>query len=133
MDSYTRRLRNIRVIDGDTIEAEVDLGFGVILGGGGRKKKIRFEGIDAYETTRRGTWDQHLSEDEILVSIERGKEGKRLVEDLTAKGRVYLKSTAWSDGKYGRLLGVVLIEKEGVITNVNDTLVALGLAVRKDY
>lgn len=42
---YTYRAKLIRVIDGDTIDAIIDLGFDVWV-----KKRIRLNGIDAPET-----------------------------------------------------------------------------------
>ena len=42
LNPYCYNISNIRVIDGDTIEADVDLGFDVTL----KKQKIRLWGID---------------------------------------------------------------------------------------
>ena len=46
MYSYTAKL--IKVIDGDTIDAMIDLGFNVWI-----KKRIRLAGINAYESRTR--------------------------------------------------------------------------------
>ena len=45
-DLYLYRIDNIRVIDGDTIDCDIDLGFDVWL----HKQRIRLYGIDAPET-----------------------------------------------------------------------------------
>ena len=46
MFTYSANL--IKIIDGDTIDAEIDLGFSTFV-----KKRIRFLGIDAPETRTR--------------------------------------------------------------------------------
>ena len=45
---YFYKLLNVCVVDGDTIKADIDLGFGVVL----KKRTIRLVGINAPETTK---------------------------------------------------------------------------------
>ena len=42
---YFYSISNIRVIDGDTIDADIDLGFSISI-----RRRVRLEGIDAPET-----------------------------------------------------------------------------------
>ena len=42
---YTYKAKLIRIVDGDTIDAEIDLGFDTIV-----RKRIRLFGIDTPET-----------------------------------------------------------------------------------
>ena len=121
---YIYRCKLIRVIDGDTIDAEIDLGFSIKV-----LKRIRLYGINAPETRTRD-----------LQEKSRGKLAKiRLVEILNDLDNVfYLQST--SIGKYGRSLGIIYRDKlvntdkttEGdpVFTDsINRQLILEGLAV----
>lgn len=80
-----------RVIDGDTIDAEIDLGFDIKV-----KKRIRLYGINAPETRTRD-----------LEEKSRGKLAKaRLIEILNDSNNIfYLQST--SIGKFGRSIGIL--------------------------
>lgn len=90
---YLRRLSVVRVIDGDTIEADVDLGFGVTL----RKQVFRLLGINAWET--RGH------------DRKRGLLAKQALQDHVAGCDAMLETVAVPDGeqreKYGRWLAIL--------------------------
>jgi len=112
---YTYKARLIRVIDGDTVDAEIDLGFGVYM-----KQRVRLYGIN--------TPDSRSKEQE---ERERGLASKqRLTEILT---REFIIETILNKrGKFGRILGVLYIETEnGERENVNNILVQEGHA--KEY
>ena len=98
----------IKIIDGDTIDAEIDLGFSTFV-----KKRIRFLGIDAPETRTRD-----------LSEKEAGLEAKRRLEELLegAEGKFTLKSHGV--GKYGRCLGEIFIDE----VNINNLLIEEGYA-----
>jgi len=89
MYEYAGKLE--RVIDGDTIDAFIDLGFNVWI-----KKRIRLHGIDAPEVRTRD-----------LNEKKRGMAAKnRLIEVLSlVNGNFILKSHGI--GKYGRCLGEI--------------------------
>tara|TARA_R100001509_G_scaffold159151_1_gene125179 strand:- start:620 stop:958 length:339 start_codon:yes stop_codon:yes gene_type:complete len=108
MFKYLYNAKLDRVIDGDTIDAMVDLGFSVWA-----HKRIRLLGIDAPETRTRD-----------LEEKERGYETKeRLTELLRAsEGMFVLESHGV--GKYGRCLGTIFIDKQ----NINELLLSEGLA-----
>jgi micrococcal nuclease len=109
MYKYSAKL--IRVIDGDTVDALIDLGFSVWI-----KKRIRLYGIDAPETRTRD-----------LQEKVRGLEAKDwLVKTIAAANDEFI-LLSHGVGKYGRCLGTILIND----VNVNKLLINEGLA--KDY
>ena len=111
---YTYKARLIRVIDGDTVDAEIDLGFDVFV-----RQRIRLFGINTPESR---TTD--------LVEKEKGLAAKqRLIELLP---REFVVETILNKrGKYGRVLGVLKVQGENeTLTNINDLLVEEGHAVR---
>ena len=77
-----------RVIDGDTIDVDIDLGFNVVLS----KQRVRLHGIDTPESRTRDLAEKKLG----LAAKERLKElcGEKL--QLLSLGK----------GKYGRILGI---------------------------
>jgi len=90
-DRYFRRARVHRVVDGDTVDLIIDLGFDVWL-----KERVRLAGIDAYESRTRDA-----------VEKAKGLRAKAFVENWVEGygGIVILHSTNFSTGKYGRTLG----------------------------
>lgn len=116
-DFYTYNAKLVRVIDGDTVTAMVDLGFSTW-----KEVKIRFYGIDAYESRTRD-----------LEEKEKGLQAKALVENILkmSDGRFTLKSKGVD--KYGRSLGILLIdqvlESGSVELDLNQYLINEGLAV----
>ena len=97
-----------RVIDGDTVDAMIDLGFSTWV-----HKHIRLLGIDAPETRTRD-----------LKEKAQGFATKERLEGLleAANGMVVLQSHGV--GKYGRCLGTIFIEEQ----NINELLIEEGLA-----
>ena len=100
-----------RVIDGDTLDARVDLGFNVWI-----NCRIRFQGIDAPETRTKNI-------DEKMQGLKTKEYLKMLL--LPTGGNFILKSHGV--GKYGRCLGTIFIS--GV--NINKKLLNEGYA--KEY
>jgi len=106
-DLYTYRAWVVRVLDGDTIEVVVDLGFGARS-----VQTLRLRGLDCPE----------------LVSRE-GKEAKEFVEKLLPPSAQLLIKTTKSD-KYDRYLADVFIpRKDGSNLYLNNELLVKGLAV----
>ena len=100
-----------RVVDGDTIDVTLDLGFDIQL-----KGRIRFAGINAPESRTRDP-----------VEKEAGLAAKRYVEDWTSalEGGVIIQTTLDDKGKYGRILGRILNDDGECL---NDEMVSLGHA-----
>jgi len=97
-----------RVVDGDTVDAMIDLGFDTWV-----HKRIRLLGIDAPETRTRDLDEkvQGLATKERLTGILEA-----------AKGIFVLHSHGV--GKYGRCLGTIMVGEE----NINELLLTEGLA-----
>ena len=88
---YRYRCEIRRVIDGDTVDVDIDLGFGLWLS----NQRIRVLGIDAPEVRTRD-----------LEEKARGFEAKAYVEKFLPEGsRQIFLSTKFQRGKYGRVLG----------------------------
>jgi micrococcal nuclease len=100
-----------RILDGDTIDAYIDLGFDVWI-----TKRIRFMGIDTPESRTRD-----------LTEKRYGKGAThRLTEMLEqADNKFILKSHG--TGKFGRVLGELFII--GDLVSINDRLINEGHAV----
>ncbi len=100
-----------RVVDGDTIDVELDLGFDIRL-----KARVRFAGINAPESRTRDA-----------VEKQAGLAAKRYVEDWISEReqRGIIQTTLDDRGKFGRVLGRVL-NPDGHC--LNDELVSLGHA-----
>ena len=104
---YTYKAKLDRVVDGDTVDANIDLGFDITI-----HKRIRLAGIDSPESRTRD-----------LEEKQRGLASKDRLIDLLKDGKFVLESK--EVGKYGRVLGTLIIED----VNINDTLVQEGFAV----
>jgi len=107
---YTYKAKLDRVIDGDTIDANIDLGFDVTI-----HKRIRLTGIDTPESRTRD-----------LEEKARGLASKARLVELLGDGDFMLESR--EVGKFGRVLGTIYTIAEKSI-NINDTLVEEGYAV----
>jgi len=100
----------LRVIDGDTVDAMIDLGFSTH-----RKIRIRFYGINTPETRTKDAEEKKAGK----------KATARLVELLEASGNNFvLKSHGV--GKFGRCLGELFTEELGEVS-VNQQLLDEGL------
>ena len=100
-----------RVVDGDTCDALIDLGFDTYV-----KKRIRFYGVDTWESRTRN-----------LEEKKKGLAAKAYVEDLlknSDNGKFSIISHGV--GKYGRVLGEIFVK--GHETSVNKFLMENGHA-----
>tara|TARA_R110002020_G_scaffold220979_4_gene429012 strand:- start:2437 stop:2826 length:390 start_codon:yes stop_codon:yes gene_type:complete len=116
MEKYIYRGKLDRVVDGDTIDAMIDVGFNIWL-----KKRIRFKGIDTWESRTRD-----------LAEKAKGLEAKarliELLEKVSSKPG-FFRIRSYGVGKYGRLLGELFIrDKDGKDININNKLIEEGHA-----
>ena len=114
---YTYNIELLRVIDGDTIDAKIDLGFDV-----GIKKRVRFSGVNTPECRTKD-----------LEEKAKGLAAKDRVKQLL-EGANKIKLISHGVGKFGRCLGELHIDvvdgKETLtLTNVNELLIKEGHAV----
>lgn len=113
---YHYKASLIRIIDGDTIDAEIDLGFGVFI-----KQRIRLYGINTPESR---TTD--------LEEKARGLAAKAYLESILPQTFI-VETLLNKRGKFGRVLGILHVEnEEGERTNINEALVTAGHAVVYD-
>ena len=114
MDKYIYRGKLDRVIDGDTIDAMIDVGFDIWV-----KKRIRYKGIDTWESRTRDL-------DEKKKGLAAKARNKELLLNVSEKPG-YFRLKSHGVGKYGRVLGELFIQDaEGVQYNINETLVTEG-------
>ena len=116
MDKYIHRAKLDRVVDGDTVDALIDVGFDIWF-----KKRIRFMGLDTWESRTRDLEEKKLGK----LAKERTRQ---LLEDVSSKSG-YFRVKSHGLGKYGRVLGEIFImDKDGKQWNVNKTLISEGHA-----
>jgi len=108
---YEYRVKIRRVVDGDTVDVDIDLGFGVWL----KKQRIRLYGIDTPESRTRDLEEKKF-----------GLMAKEFLKKELADGAV-LKTRLDGKGKYGRILGefITIKEEDGMTYrhNVNEFMV----------
>jgi len=116
MEKYIYRGKLDRVVDGDTIDALIDVGFDIWF-----KKRIRFKGIDTWESRTRDL-------EEKKRGLEAKKRTQELLEEVSSKSGLFrLKS--YGVGKYGRVLADIFIQdKEGKEICINQQLITEGHA-----
>ena len=116
MDKYIYRAKLDRVVDGDTVDALIDVGFDIWF-----KKRIRFKGVDTWESRTRNL-------EEKALGLKAKARTKELLEKESSKSG-YFRIKSYGLGKYGRVLGEIFImDKDGKQWNVNETLISEGHA-----
>ena len=91
-DAFVYNASLDRVVDGDTIDVTLDLGFDVKL----HKQRVRLAGIDTPESRTR-----NLAEKELGLAAK-----ERLIQLCSGKFRI----KSLGKGKYGRILGIPYTE-----------------------
>ena len=109
---YYYKVDILRVVDGDTVDVRLDLGFNVW-----HKCRVRMVGINAPESRTRD-----------LEEKARGLAAKQFVKDTLAKHENSFILQSHGVGKYGRCLGEIILNK----VNLNDLLITEGHAVKYD-
>ena len=116
MEKYIYRAKLERVVDGDAIDALIDVGFDIWI-----KKRIRYMGIDTWESRTRDLEEKKKG----LAAKERNKE---LLEKVS-KDSGYFRLKSHGVGKYGRVLGEIFIQDtDGNSININEQLKLEGHA-----
>ena len=106
---YKYKAKLIRVIDGDTIDAMIDLGFDTWV-----MKRVRLYGIDDTESRTKN-----------LDEKRQGKAATKRLAELLASTSGELIIQSHGVGKYGRCLGTLFIGE----CNINQQLLVEGHAV----
>ena len=114
----------VRVLDGDTIDCFIDLGFDLKI-----KKRIRYMGIDTWESRTRDKAEK-----------VKGLAAKARNKELLEAGTFKIKS--FGTGKFGRVLGEIFVSPDAVghevaesvdrssdgLVSINDILINEGHA-----
>lgn len=98
---YQYKIKSIRkIIDGDTIDVDIDLGFGIII-----SHRVRLTGINAAETR--------------TLNLEEKAKGVAakdwLKKELSREGELIIETE--KEDKYGRYLGILYYEGDFVSIN----------------
>ena len=118
----------VKVLDGDTIDCYIDLGFDLKI-----KKRIRYMGIDTWESRTRD-----------LDEKAKGLLAKARNKELLEAG--VFKIVSYGTGKFGRVLGEVFVSPDAVgheisedvdrskdgLVSINDILISEGHAYEYD-
>ena len=116
MEKYIYRGQLERVVDGDTIDALIDLGFNTWV-----KRRIRYKGIDTWESRTRDL-------EEKKKGLAAKARNKQLLEEVSSKSG-YFRLKSYGVGKYGRVLAdIFIMDANGVQINVNQALITEGHA-----
>jgi len=106
---YEYKVTLDRVVDGDTVDVHIDLGFDVWLSG----QRIRLMGLDTWESRTKN------------LSIKaKGLLAKAFTKQMVSEAEEII-LVSHGRGKYGRILGELICD--GV--NLNDALIENGHAV----
>lgn len=114
---YEYRCKVIKVIDGDTVDVDIDLGFDIML----RDERVRIMGIDTPESRTRDKVEKKfgMASKARLKELIGGKSGPILKTQINKKGEDMR-------GKFGRILGDFVTDDGRMVT---DILVEEGHAV----
>ena len=116
-DPYIYRIRSIhKVVDGDTIDADIDLGFDISL-----SKRIRLAGVDTPESRTADPNEKKFG----LESKDWLKSRLEFAKDIIIKTEL-----PDSTEKYGRIIGHLYINGEE--TSLNNQMIANGYAWEYD-
>jgi micrococcal nuclease len=113
---YEYRCKILRIVDGDTVDVDIDLGFGVWM----HKERVRMMGIDTPESRTRDSVEKQF-----------GLASKDKLKSLLPIGSMQIlkteidKSGEDAKGKFGRILGDFLIEGK----RASEILIEEGFAV----
>ena len=105
---YEYRCKVTRVVDGDTVDVDIDLGFGVWL----HKERVRIYGIDTPESRTRDLEEKKygLAAKEFVKEFVRDKGGSNIV----------LRTQKYdAKGKFGRILGDIIVDN----VSMSDTMI----------
>jgi len=111
MVMYEYRARIKRIVDGDTIRVDIDLGFDMFL----TNQTVRLYGIDAPESRTKDKEEKYY-----------GTLAKDFLNDYCPKGTVIkLRTHLDKKGKFGRILGDIIVNN----VSLNEQMVEENLAV----
>ncbi len=108
----------VKVVDGDTVDVDIDLGFGVCL----KDERVRIMGIDTPESRTRDRVEDLFGEAAKARLKELMKHGGKLITTEDKSGEDM-------KGKFGRILGDFKVEYNGEMKRVTEIMEAEGHCV----
>ena len=114
---YEYNCKLLRVVDGDTVDVLIDLGFSTY-----QKHRVRLLNIDAPENRTRD-----------LEEKKRGIASAKFLEGTLEERKLKIRTKLDKRGKYGRTLGTLFTVGSTININVNLLMVEMGHAVEKNY
>ena len=119
---YEYRAKILRVVDGDTVDVDIDLGFGVWM----HKERVRMMGIDTPESRTRDKVEKKFG----LASKEYVKAYLPIGSMQILKTEID-KSGEDKKGKFGRILGDFLVydSSEDATKRLTEVMISQGYGV----
>jgi micrococcal nuclease len=108
----------VKVVDGDTVDVDIDLGFGVTL----KDERVRIMGIDTPESRTRDKVEDLFGEAAKARLKELMKHGGKLITTEDRKGEDM-------KGKFGRILGDFKVDYNGEMKKVTEIMTEEGHCV----
>ena len=105
------RVRNVRVVDGDTLEADIDLPMRVTL----RQEMIRCTDYDAWESSKRRR-SVNVTDEEVV----KGKAATEALKSLIASGQLMVQLEEDDRDVYGRILARLFVARNNNLLSVAD-------------
>ena len=106
---FTYKVKEVtKIVDGDTVDVIIDLGFGLT-----KKERVRVAGIDAPETRTRDLSEKAL-----------GLEAKEFIREKLDTDNIIIRTE--KEGKYGRILGWLYTDEYSI--SINEIMVIKGYA-----
>ena len=112
---YEYKCTVVKVVDGDTVDVDIDLGFGVWM----RKQRIRMYGIDAPESRTSNRLEKRY-----------GIASKKFLIGMLDDKELILKTHKDAKGKYGRILGEIWRTTDFADQSINEYMIEKHHAVR---
>jgi micrococcal nuclease len=117
---YEYRVEIVKVVDGDTVDVDIDLGFGMMY----KKQRVRMLGIDTPESRTKDLEEKKF-----------GKASKKHLKKLLEEAE-NITLISHDKGKFGRILGELFVHHNeghpvyGVKVNVNEQMIEDHHAVK---
>tara|TARA_B100000900_G_C20304626_1_gene603624 strand:- start:264 stop:698 length:435 start_codon:yes stop_codon:yes gene_type:complete len=109
---YEYRVKILRIVDGDTVDVDIDLGFGVWM----HRERIRLWGIDTPESRTKDPIEKVF-----------GNYAKDYVKDQMPIGSMQtMRTQKDKEGKYGRILGEFIMDGVSMNKTMVDKHIAVG-------
>ena len=100
---YEYKAKIVRVIDGDTVDIDIDLGFGVMI----VNERVRIMGIDTPESRTKDNVEKLF-----------GLASKVRLKELLGKGAKLVCKEYDAKGQFGRILGDFELEDGRLVTDI---------------